>query len=151
VTHLRGPLATPGQSILFGIPVLLIGLAVCAAGGVSGAQSAGDLARMQHATGSIVREDKIGTIYKPVVEFTTAAGLQVTFTDSTGSGSPAYKPGDTVDVVYAPGQPQGARIYSLPVIALQLGLPFLCGGFFLISGGMMIYGGIARRRQSSPA
>ncbi len=148
MTHLRGRLATPGQSILIGIPVLLVGLAVCAVGGVSALKSATDLSQMQHASGSVVRVDKIETTYKPVVEFTTAAGQQITFTDPVGTSPPAYKPGDTVDVVYAPDQPQGAKIYSLPTIALQLGLPFLCAGFFVISGGMMIYGGVVRRRQT---
>jgi hypothetical protein len=149
VTHLRGPLATPGQSILLGIPVLLIGLAVCASGGIYGAHSINDLARAQHAAGSVVRVDKIGTTYQPVVKFTTAAGQQITFTDSVGSSPPSHKPGDTVDVVYAPDHPDGAKIYSLPTIALQIGLPFLCAGFFVISGGMMIYGGVMRRRQTA--
>ncbi len=151
MTRLQGPLATPGQSILFGIPVLLIGLAVCAAGGVSGMKSASDLSRMQHASGSVIRVDKIDTTFKPVVEFTTSAGKQVAFTDSVGESPAAYKPGDTVDVVYAPDNPEGAKIYSLLTIAMQIGLPLLCAGFFLATGVIMISNGVTRRRQAAHA
>jgi hypothetical protein len=141
MTRLRGPIATPLQSILYGIPVALIGVAISVAGGSSGLHSTKD----SHATGTVLRLDHSGSTYHPGVQFVPADGPAVVFTDTVGGNPAGYKPGDTVDVVYPPGNPSDARIYSVITILLQLGLRLLCSAFFLFTGGMMIYGGLARR------
>jgi hypothetical protein len=53
-----------------------------------------------------------GPTYRPVVEFTTAAGHKVRFTSSFGSNPPSHRSGDAVTVLYDPAAPQGARIRS---------------------------------------
>jgi hypothetical protein len=50
-----------------------------------------------------------GDGYKPVVQFTTAAGRETTFTGN-GSHPAAYDPGEAVTVLYDPGDPDDARI-----------------------------------------
>ena len=82
-----------------------------------------------------------GTVWRPVVEFTTVEGQSVTFTDLVGNQPPKYTPGATVQVMYPPGNPQGARIPSwfrlwfLPafsglfaVIFLGVGAPLYLSG-----------------------
>jgi hypothetical protein len=83
-----------------------------------------------------------GSVYRPVIEFTTIDGQSVTYTDMVGNNPPKYTPGATVDVMYPPGNPQAARIPSwfrlwfltsfaalFAVLFLAIGVPvFLSAG-----------------------
>src|SRR5688500_17574052 len=51
-----------------------------------------------------------GTVYRPVVQFTTVEGQTTTFTEMVGTNPPKHVPGSTVKVMYPPGNPGGARI-----------------------------------------
>lgn len=51
-----------------------------------------------------MREDDGGSsTFKPVVKFAAPGGEQITFTSSYSSRPPAYDVGETVDVLFVPG------------------------------------------------
>lgn len=50
--------------------------------------------------------------YSPVVEFETAKGERIQFTGSVSSNPPAYRPGESVVVLYLPDDPYTAGIGS---------------------------------------
>lgn len=72
-----------------------------------------------------------GTVYSPVVQFTTMEGQALTFTESVATNPPRHQPGAPVKVLYPPGNPQAARVagwfglWFLPTFALLFGLIFL--------------------------
>lgn len=73
-------------------------------------------------------------VYVPRVAFRTAEGQESVFISDTGSNPPGFRPGETVEVMYRPGDPYDARIntfwqlYLAPVICIGIG-----SVFFLIS------------------
>jgi Protein of unknown function (DUF3592) len=75
-----------------------------------------------------------GTVYSPVVQFTTMEGQALTFTESVASNPPRHQAGASVKVLYPPGNPQAARVagwfglWFLPTFALLFGLIFLAVG-----------------------
>jgi hypothetical protein len=75
-----------------------------------------------------------GTVYSPVVQFTTVEGQTLTFTESVASNPPRHQPGASVKVLFPPGNPQAARVagwfglWFLPSFALLFGLAFLGAG-----------------------
>jgi hypothetical protein len=82
--------------------------------------------------------------YIPVVEFTTVANRVVRFRSGTGSNTPDYEVGATVDVLYDPARPDAAEIADFaqfwlgPIAVTGAGLFALIigiGGFFLIGAG----------------
>ena len=58
------------------------------------------------------RRGKYGSVYAPIVRFTTAGGHQVEFTDSVGSNPPSFTVGDRVDVLYHREKHGWARVSS---------------------------------------
>ena len=80
---------------------------------------------------------KGGIVFRPVVQFTTAEGETMTFTDSVGQNPPRYTPGDTVKVSYPPGKPGKARIpgwfrlWYLPSFSAVFAVIFIGVGIFL--------------------
>jgi Protein of unknown function (DUF3592) len=72
-----------------------------------------------------------GTVYSPVVQFTTVEGQALTFTESVASNPPRHQAGASVKVLYPPGNPQAARVagwfglWFLPTFALLFGLIFV--------------------------
>jgi hypothetical protein len=80
-----------------------------------------------------------GAAWCPVVEFKTADGTAVTFTDPIGSFPPDYAVGDTVRVLYDPADAEKARIatwkrlWLAPTIIIVVGaIPLLIGLFFVL-------------------
>lgn len=77
-----------------------------------------------------VREDRtnndgrVDSSYHPVIRFDTQEGSEITFTSSSGSGSPSYDIGEKVEVLYSPSEPRSAKI----------------NGFFSLWGGALISG-----------
>lgn len=137
--------------IIFGIVgVILLG--------TSGSLTVGSLeltANGLRAEGTVVRLQRRYTrnsdghgryVYRPMVQFRTEAGEDLEFRGSTGTGSPAYRRGERVTVLYLPQSPQDAKIDSFgdlwggPLITFIVGLVFtaIAGGFWVVR---------ARRRQ----
>ena len=67
-----------------------------------------------------------GNIYAPVVLFKTERQERVAFTTQIRTDPPMYKPGDVVDVLYLPDNPQVAKINTL----FYLWSPALFSGVF---------------------
>lgn len=77
--------------------------------------------------------------YQPVVRFRLGA-QEIQFGDSVASNPPAYRVGDTVNVLYLESNPNDARIESFRSLWF---LPLLFGGIgaiFLAVGARMILG-----------
>jgi hypothetical protein len=80
------------------------------------------------------RYDSDGTMYAPIVRFTTTQGEVVEFTSSTWRHPAAYESGDTVEILYQPNDPRGAVIdsaferYGTPAILGFVGLCIAIGG-----------------------
>jgi hypothetical protein len=71
--------------------------------------------------------------YSPVYQFRTIEGRLVEKQDSLSSNPPMFTEGQTIDVLYEPANPEGARIkkfWSLYFISILL------GGMGLIFGGI---------------
>ncbi len=101
--------------------------------------------------GTVVRiEERIGRgsgpVYYPVLTFTDSKGQEHEINLAFGGSPPAYhyKVGDPVTVLYGPGQPENARLYSfldvwgtaaipggLGVVALVVGLGMLVGALVI--------------------
>ena len=112
------------------------------------------IANAARTTGTVVelrevRDSDDGSItYKPVVNFTAPDGISVTFESSFSSRPAAYSVGESVEVLFAPGEPSKARIDGFgslwlgPLIMSILGLAFTAVG-----GGVWIAGRIGERRR----
>ncbi|HJS93364.1 MAG TPA: DUF3592 domain-containing protein [Solirubrobacteraceae bacterium] len=76
-----------------------------------------------------------GPIYRPTVEFTTADGAQVTATSPFGTNPRPGHVGDTVTVLYDPGNPQRIRVetQSRWVGCMEV-------AFMLFGGGLAVLG-----------
>lgn len=93
-----------------------------------------------HAAGKVVelRRDSDST-YRPVVSFRTAQGQPVTFVTSWATNPPAYRVGDSVNVIYDAAAPDQARIDSF--IAFWAGtliLGLIATIFGLLSAVLMV-------------
>jgi hypothetical protein len=101
----------------------------------------------EHATGTVIdlSEDftSDGTVYYPVVRFTTAAGRTVEFGSSSGSSSPPDV-GDRVEVLYDLDDPQDAKLsgfFDLWLWTIALGgLGFLFSAFALLAPHFGLFG-----------
>jgi hypothetical protein len=71
---------------------------------------------------------------RPIVRFTTQAGISIDFTSSASSRYPSYQEGQKVDVVYLPDAPARAEIDSFgvlwggPLLMSLAGLAFAATG-----------------------
>lgn len=91
-----------------------------------------------------VRDQDDGSIsYKPVVTYAVANGRSITFTASFSTKPAPYDVGESVEVLYAPGDPQDARIKGFS--SLWLG-PTILGGLGTVFAG--IGGGILLARRT---
>lgn len=135
--------------------------------------------RAERASGTVVEvvarsgTDSNGnptTYYYPVVEFRTASGQSVRQQAATGSNPPSHRVGETVEMVYDPSDPQGARIndftsiWLLPAVLLGIGAIFALAGVGAFFNSIALIAGLggllalllfwrrkAKREQSPPA
>ena len=100
------------------------------------------LARAIRAQGRVVElaanDSSDDVTYAPVVEFEDADGRH-RFKDSISSNPPSYRTGDTVQVLYDPGDFYKARIdrgvwnRAIPLLVGAFGALFILGGFWIAS------------------
>ena len=86
----------------------------------------------------IRNRDDAGYMFAPLVRFQTTDGRNIEFESSLSSNPPLYHTGQTVSVLYDPGEPQSAAIrgvFSLWLIPMVLGF---IGSIFTAVGIAMV-------------
>jgi hypothetical protein len=73
--------------------------------------------------------------YAPVYQFETADKQQIIKQDGLATNPPRYQVGDTIDILYDPGNPQKAYVNRWMNLYF---VPALLGGLGLIFGGVAI-------------
>lgn len=150
----RGKHRMPGW-----VPVLMlvIGLGVLAGGGFVAKERSDFLAAARSATGEVVdlrrhtstSDGKRTTTYYPIVRYQPPGGdAPVEFEHDTGSSPPAYSRGETVTVLYSPGDPGEAIIDAGIMNWFMPGLMIVLGGAFTVLGGLTLR---SRRKQRQAA
>lgn len=108
---------------------------------IAGAAEAGgkviDLERTRSSSSSSSRSSS--TMYRPVVEFTTATGKRIEFVSSVGSSPPSHRVGEAVTVLYNPADPSKARIKSFFQLWFGFLIVFFLGLVFAAIGLGMIF------------
>lgn len=136
-------------SVLFGV----IGLGLLAGAIALALNTRSFISTAKRAQGSVIelieKRDSDGSVtYKPVVAFTADSGASVNFTSSFSSNPPAYDVGEGVEVLYAPDNPNKARIRGFG--SLWLG-PTILGGigavFASIGFGILIASRLNKKKQ----
>lgn len=105
-------------------------------------------------TDLILSRSSDSNAYYPVVRFEDEQGRPIEFQSSSGSNPPGYSRGEQVRVLFAPGEPESARIdgfFSLWGASLIVG--GLGAAFFLSGTGMFVVpairnGSAAKLRQT---
>lgn len=95
-----------------------------------------------HTTGKVVQMQAVngsdGTQWKPLIEFTDSAGNTQHTTSGWATNPPSYAVGQTVQLLYPPGQPSEVRIdrfmelWSGTVICAIIAVPPLVPAFIFI-------------------
>ncbi|MDW8215226.1 MAG: DUF3592 domain-containing protein [Roseiflexaceae bacterium] len=136
----------PFSAFVSGLMALAIGLGVLYLGQLWRTHTQNQVAAMVKAQGAVVEvvprtqtrnNGERSTLFYAVVEFRTANGEVIRFEDSTGSNPPAYRVGDTVEVLYDPQTPQSAMIDSW-MIWLPSTIVMGFGGFIALMGGLAL-------------
>ena len=74
--------------------------------------------------------------YAPIVQFSTADGQTIRFTDPLGTNPPTNTVGEKVTVSYDSEDPDGARIAGgrlfLPMLIAAIGAAFVAGGLVVV-------------------
>lgn len=89
-----------------------------------------------------------GSTYRPVVEFTSAAGKRIEFTSNVGSNPPAHRVGESVTVLYDPTDPYQARIKSFFSLWFGFLMVLILGAVFSAIGFSMIAVRVKSRKQA---
>ncbi len=135
---------TPGWVLVL---LVVVGLGVLAGGGYLAKERSEFLAAARSATGEVVdfrrrtttSDGKRTTTYYPIVRYQPPGhSAPVEFQHDTGSSSPGYSRGETVTVLYSPGDPGEAIIDSGMMNWFGPGLMILVGGAFTVLGGMAL-------------
>ena len=79
-----------------------------------------------------------GPLYRPTVEFRTAEGAQVTATSPFGANPRPGHVGDTVTVLYDPGNPQRIRVETQSRSISCLEIAFMLFGGAIAALGILI-------------
>jgi hypothetical protein len=153
----RGGFRNPFAGIVAGPIFSIIGVVMAFFGWRDYAATRTFLAGAEHANGSVVElvqrtstdsDGNTNTYYYPVVEFTTAGGQAVRYQSSTGSSRTSQQVGDVVDMVYAPENPQNARIntfmdiWFLPAMLLGMGVIFALAGVAAFFNSIALIAGL---------
>ncbi len=137
-------------SVLFAV----IGLGMLAGAVALAMNTRAFIATAKHASGTVTElvpkrdSDDGSTTYTPVVMFEADSGASVSFTSSFSSNPPSYAVGETVEVLYEPGNPNDARIkgfgslWLAPVILGGIGTVFSAIGF-----GILIASRLGKRKR----
>jgi hypothetical protein len=127
-------------SVLFAV----LGLGLIAGAVALALDTRAFIATAKHASGTVTElvpkrdKDDGSTTYTPVVMFEADSGASVSFTSSFSSNPPAYDVGEKVAVLYAPANPNEARIDGFgslwlgPVIMGGIGTVFAAIGFGIL-------------------
>lgn len=100
--------------------------------------------RLNEATPT--NSERAGTIvYEPVIRFQDQSAMDVEFV-APGSNPASYDVGDSVDVVYQPGDPQNARINSFWSLWIGSIVSGIFGGMFFCASVLLIYSSISMLR-----
>jgi hypothetical protein len=94
------------------------------------------ISKAQETKGTVVRMlsksgSKGGIIYAPVYQFRTIDGRTIEVEESIYSKPPQFQEGQSVDILYEPQNPEGARVkkwmnlYSLPLVLGGMGVIFV--------------------------
>lgn len=116
-----------------------------------GRRATGRVAELQESTSvSEVNGRKVASVsYYPVVEFQAMDGTTHKFRGSTGSSSPSYEVGSSVELLYMPDNPSNAQIADFsqfwlgPLVLSIFGFVFLAAGigaFVMIGRSDEIFG-----------
>ena len=133
-----------------------VGLGLAAGGAAVWRSNARFEAAAGKAEGQVVdlisyRSDK-STMYKPMVQFQTEDGREISFSGATGSSSPSYARGDKVPVLYDRATPENAQIDSFMerafVVVIPLGMGLVFGG---VGGGLLAHQVKQRRVEALDA
>ncbi|MCT9084367.1 DUF3592 domain-containing protein [Streptomyces fulvoviolaceus] len=103
--------------------------------------------RNDHSSSSRKKRSNDKPSAYPVVEFTSADGVQRTFRSSTGSNPPSYEEGERVEVLYRADSPEDARLNGFASLWL---LPLIFGGIGLVIVGIGTAVALVRRGRSQP-
>ena len=88
------------------------------------------------------------SVYKPVVVFTTADNEVINFISSVGSNPPSHSKGEVVNILYNQSKPYEARIDSFLDLWFMTSILTGIGAvFFLIGGGMVLFGMLRQRKN----
>lgn len=146
---------TPGWALVL---VLLVGLGVLGGGGFIAKQRGEFLSDARQATGEVIdfkrrtstSDGKTTTTWYPIVRYRPPGhDAPVTFQHDTGSSSPAYSRGESVTVLYTPGNPDEAIIDTGLMNWFGPGVMILVGGVFTVAGGLGLRSRLKQRRRQS--
>jgi hypothetical protein len=139
---------TGGTLLLVGVIFLAVGAIQLGLGIFFFARTRRFLRTAVETTGTIVdlvesRSSEGGTSYKAVVEFQTADGRSMKWTESMASNPPAGDIGEQIPIKYDPKNPSRARIakrfrlWFVSALLGLLGLLFLGIGAVLTAAGVL--------------
>ena len=136
-------------SIFTGIIFAIIGIVMVVIAFVLSNNEQQFIRTATHVTGTVTQlltstDSKNNSSYKPVVQFTTTDGQEITYTSNISSNPSPYSIGQKVDIYYDPANPHSV------VIAGQTGLIYLIvggmGGLFALIGVATVFFRIVRGR-----
>jgi hypothetical protein len=138
---------TGGTLLLIGVIFLAVGAIQLGLGIFFFARTRRFLRTAVETTGTIVdlvesRSSEGGTTYKAVVQFQTADGRSITWTETMASNPPAGQIGEQTPIKYDPANPNKARIAKRFRLWFLSGLLGLLGLLFLGIGAVLTAAGV---------
>ncbi|MEO8061321.1 MAG: DUF3592 domain-containing protein [Pseudomonadota bacterium] len=121
--------------------ILGVGISVLALALVLANETRGFVAQAASAPGTVIelfefrRKKGASSNFRPVVKFAVPSGEEITFTSSYGSRPPAYQVGESVEVLYLPGDARikgFAPLWAGPLIVGGIGVAFTAVGLCIL-------------------
>lgn len=141
--------ASPIRAALAGILLFVIGLAIGIGAFENYRRERDAIAGWTAADGKVVQILQSTSGSRPIVAFTADDGTRIRFTAAVPRGAGTYQVGNTVRVLYPPGDPAAARLEST---VIRFARPAFAGAGSIVLialGGYLAF--YARRRALSPA